>query len=402
MLPITNLILENRELGLVLAVLIGFAFGFVLERAGFGRADKLAAQFYLHDMTVFKVMFGAIITASLGVMVLSGLGVADLKLISESAVSYTYLWPQLVGGLLLGVGFIVSGYCPGTSTVAMASGNVDAIFTFLGVVIGSVIYSEAFPLLQSFHTSGEMGHLFLYDLLNIPPQVLAVLVAGMAIAMFFGAEKVEKIFTAKRNGGDVEAAAAKVWQPRRLAFGSVGVLMVVALATLALPNTPSAAVTRNEKAFSTITPAELAQRIIDEPWKLRILDLRASEYCEKRRVPGAECVPWKEVPKLGLPYSSGARDLVLVYHNSLDRIPPDARDYPGKVYVAKGGCKAWYAFAYTPPRPPGQEATSEQYDLYRFRSALQSALTGRKAAPPPRAVKKFTPAPRKKKGGGCG
>ena len=400
MLPITNLLLEHRELGLVVAVLIGFAFGFVLERAGFGRADKLAAQFYLHDMTVFKVMFGAIITASLGVMVLSGLGLADLKLISESAVSYTYLWPQLVGGLLLGAGFLISGYCPGTSAVAMASGNMDALVTFGGVIIGSVIYSEAFPLLQSFHNSGEMGHLFLYDLLDIPPQVLAVLVAGMAIAMFFGAEKVEAIFTARRNGGEAPKPAPR--NPRRLAFGSVGVLMIVALATLALPNTPRAAVTHKEKAFSAITPEDLARRVIDEPWNLRILDLRAREYCEKRRVPGAECVPWKEVSKLGLPYSSGARDLVLVYHNSLDRIPPAARDYPGKVFVAKGGCKAWFAFAYTPPKPPGQEATSEQHDLYRFRSALQSALTGRKAAPPPTAVKKFTPAPRKKKGGGCG
>ena len=400
MLPIQTLIVEHRELGLVLAVLIGFGFGFVLERAGFGRADKLAAQFYLHDMTVFKVMFGAIITASLGVMVLSGLGLADLKLISESAVSYTYMWPQLVGGLLLGVGFIVSGYCPGTSTVAMASGNVDAIFTFLGVVIGSVIYSEAFPLLQGFHNSGEMGHLFLYDLLGMPAQVVAPLVAVMAIAMFIGAEKVEKIFTRRRNGGAEPAPIQR--QPRRLAFGLVGLLSVVAVATLAVPSTPSAAVPVQEKAFSSITPYELAQRLIDQPWTVRVLDLRARKFCEKRRVPGAECVPWDEVPKLGLAYASGARDLVLIYHYDLDRIPVAAAKYPGKIYVAAGGCKAWRGFALTAPEAPGEGATATEQETYSFRAALQSALTGRKATPPPKSVKKFAPAPRKKKGGGCG
>ena len=86
MLPIETLVIEYRELGLVLAVLIGFGFGFVLERAGFGNARKLAAQFYLHDMTVFKVMFTAIITAMLGIVAADGLGLADLRAVSESAV----------------------------------------------------------------------------------------------------------------------------------------------------------------------------------------------------------------------------------------------------------------------------------------------------------------------------
>lgn len=400
MLPIQTLLVEHRELGLVAAVLIGIAFGFVLERAGFGRADKLAAQFYLHDMTVFKVMFGAIITAMLGVMILSGLGVADLKLISESAVSYTYLWPHLVGGLLLGVGFIVSGYCPGTSAVAMSSGNVDAMFTFGGVIIGSVIYSEAFPMLQSFHNSGEMGHLFLYDLLGMPPQILAVLIAGMAVAMFFGADKVEAIFTARRNGGQAPKPAPR--QPRRLAFGVLGVMGVVALATLAVPNTPSAAESIKAPAFQSITPEALAKRVIDEPWNLRILDLRASKFCEKVRIPGAECVPWMEVAKLGLEYSNGAKDLVLIYHYDLDRIPSAASKYPGKVFTVSGGCKAWRAYALTPAEAPGEDATAAERQTHLFRSALQSALTGRKPAPPPKGVKKFTPAPRKKKGGGCG
>ena len=64
--PLRVALRRARELGLVVAVLIGFGFGFVLERAGFGRANKLAGQFYGTDMTVLKVMFSAIVTAMLG------------------------------------------------------------------------------------------------------------------------------------------------------------------------------------------------------------------------------------------------------------------------------------------------------------------------------------------------
>jgi len=135
-LPIQALAERWHEAALLTAGLIGFAFGFVLERAGFGRSTKLAAQFYLYDMTVFKVMFGAIVTAMLGVVLASGLGLVDLGSLSAGAVSYTFIWPMLVGGLLLGIGFIISGYCPGTSLVGAASGHLDAVVTMTGVGIG--------------------------------------------------------------------------------------------------------------------------------------------------------------------------------------------------------------------------------------------------------------------------
>ena len=110
--------------GLLLGTLIGFAFGFVLERAGFGNAKNLAAQFYLTDTRVLKVMFSAIATACAGIGLLAGFGVLDLSLLT---VPETFIGPHVVGGLLLGIGFIVSGYCPGTGVVAMASGKWDGL-----------------------------------------------------------------------------------------------------------------------------------------------------------------------------------------------------------------------------------------------------------------------------------
>jgi hypothetical protein len=399
MLPLHSLIAEHRELGLVVAVLLGFAFGFVLERAGFGRANKLAAQFYLHDMTVFKVMFSGIVTALLGLMIAAGIGLVDLRALSESAASYTYLWPMLVGGLLLGAGFIISGYCPGTSVVASASGNLDGVFTILGVILGSLVYGEIQPLVAGFHNSGELGHLFLYDVIGLPAPILAAVVALVAVALFFGAEKVERIFGARRGAEPEPPARQRA--PRRIAFGAIGLLAIVALGGLALPSTGSAAA---PKAVDPISAEQLARRILDQPWTVRILDLRARKSCEQARIPGAECAPIDTVGQLGLPYDPGNRELVLVYSvgpHEPGRFPAPALAYPGPVRVLDGGFDSWRAFALSKPPLPPAGATAAQRADYEFRAALVGAMTGRKPPPPPPSGGKFVPR-KKKKGGGCG
>jgi len=395
-LPFTSLSGDSRELGLVLAVLLGFAFGFVLERAGFGRGDKLAAQFYLRDLTVFKVMFSGIVTAMLGVMLASGVGLVDLKLLSEGAVSTTYLWSMIIGGLLLGAGFIISGYCPGTSAVSAASGNLDGLFTFLGVIGGSLLYAEAFPVVGKLYGLGDKGQLFLYDLFRVPPAVMAMAVTLMAMAMFLGGEKVERMMARRR--GDDTPIQAHARRPRRLAFSILGATALVALGTLALPGAPRAA---TAATVGLIDQPELARRILDQPWTLRILDVRAAASCEKKRIPGAECTPLATLGQLGLPYSPGVRDLVLVPTRSL-QVPPSVRGYRGRVVVLKDGFDGWKTYALTRPEAPGPTASAEQIEAYKFRAALHSAMTGRKPPPPVAAGGvKYAPRP-KKKGGGCG
>src|SRR3989442_60579 len=81
--------------------------GLILERGGLGDPKKLTGLFYLEDLTMLKVMFAAIAVAAAGIGALSLLGVLDL---SRIAVQPTYLWPQAVGGLILGVGFALGGY----------------------------------------------------------------------------------------------------------------------------------------------------------------------------------------------------------------------------------------------------------------------------------------------------
>jgi len=180
--------------GSFLGTLIGMAFGFVLERAGFGRARNLAAQFYLTDTRVLKVMFSAIVTACAGMALLSGVGLLDLSLIT---VPETFLWPQLVGGLLLGAGFIVSGYCPGTGVVAAASGNVDGAAAIGGVMLGSLAFGFGYGPLERFYLSGAMGVVRIDELLGVPMAAVAAAVVAMAVGAFLGGEKLERIFAGK-------------------------------------------------------------------------------------------------------------------------------------------------------------------------------------------------------------
>jgi uncharacterized protein len=184
------------NVSLIVAFVIGIGFGFFLERAGFGSAKKLTAQFYLTDMAVFKVMFTAIVTAMLGLFYLAWIGLVDLSLVY---VSPTYLLPQAAGGLLLGVGFVIGGYCPGTSCVAAATGRLDGIVFLAGIVAGIFAFGELYPLLKGFYSSTPMGSITLPGILGISQGLAVFLVAAMAIGGFAGATWVEKRFARQRE-----------------------------------------------------------------------------------------------------------------------------------------------------------------------------------------------------------
>jgi hypothetical protein len=391
--PFESLVGSSRELGLVVGVLIGFAFGFVLERAGFGRAQKLVGQFYGTDMTVFKVMFGAIVTAMLGAVVLSGLGLMDLRAVAGTVTSATYLWPMIAGGLLLGAGFIVSGYCPGTSLVATASGKLDGLATVIGVVAGTLVYGElmAWKGFAAFTESGYLGQIYLYDLLRLPPPVVALFVAVMAVGCFVGTERLERIFAK-------DAAPLSPVAPKRFVFAGMGAFAAVGLATLVLP----AATVATPAPAARISAAALARRVIDEPWKLRILDVRPMEACSKARVPGAECAPAATLGSLSLADVSPAPDLVVVGEGDLAEVPAEVRAFRGEVLVLEGGFPAWSAYALATPEPPAPGASEAELEAYRLRAGIHAAVTGVKAPPPPTTpTAGGAPVKRKAGGGGC-
>jgi uncharacterized protein len=184
----------GEEASLAFALVTGVAFGFFLERAGLGSAKKLAGQFYFRDMTVFKMMFTAIITAMLGVFWLSWAGLLQTDMIYLTP---TFVWPQLIGGLVFGVGFIVGGYCPGTSCVASSTGSLDGVVNVVGLLFGIFLFGELYPWLEGFYTAGPLGQVTMVDYFGVPEGVMVFLLVGMALAGFWASEKLEKKYSAQ-------------------------------------------------------------------------------------------------------------------------------------------------------------------------------------------------------------
>jgi hypothetical protein len=164
MLPLSSTIEFSTAASLALALVLGLGFGFCLERAGFGSARKLTAVFYLWDMAVVKVMFTAIVTTMVGLFVLSSAGWMDL---SELYLEPTNYAAQIIGGLVFGAGFIVGGYCPGTSIAALATGRKDAMAFALGMLAGVTAFAEFTPDIDTWVREGGIEDLTLPVLTGI-------------------------------------------------------------------------------------------------------------------------------------------------------------------------------------------------------------------------------------------
>jgi hypothetical protein len=174
---------------LLAAPLIGFAFGWFLERGGLGSARKLAGQFYFADLTVFKVMFSALLTAMLGAFWLNAFGVLDLELVY---LPETFVLPQAVGGVLFGAGFLFAGLCPGTSCVAVASGRIDGAAVVVGMLVGILVFNGSFAWIAGFYESTSLGAVTLTDLLGVSRGTGVAAVVGIALIGFTIAPHIER------------------------------------------------------------------------------------------------------------------------------------------------------------------------------------------------------------------
>ena len=170
---------------------VGIGFGMILEQAGFGSSRKLTAQFYLRDMTVLKVMFTGIIVAMLLIFWAAALQLLDF---SQVFVNPTYLGSGILGGLILGAGFIIGGFCPGTALVAAATLKLDAVFFTAGVLGGIFVFGESAPLFWGFFQgAGSLDRFTLPQWLGLDAGTVVLLVIIMALAMFSLAEWVEAL-----------------------------------------------------------------------------------------------------------------------------------------------------------------------------------------------------------------
>ncbi len=177
---------------LISAPLIGVVFGWLLERGGLGDAPKLAAQFYLRDLAVFKVMFSALLTAMLGAFWLDRFGVLNLRLVD---VPETFLLPQALGGVLFGAGFLLAGLCPGTSCVAAAAGRIDGLGVITGIFAGVFLFNAVFRWIEHFYFSTPLGVATLPGVLGLSRGLVIALITGVALLGFAFTSRIERART---------------------------------------------------------------------------------------------------------------------------------------------------------------------------------------------------------------
>lgn len=182
------------ETNLLLAFIIGIAFGLVLESSGFSSSRKLAGMFYGYDTVVMKVFFTAAITAMIGLLFFSLFGWINLDLVY---INPTYIPSAIGGGVIMGAGFILGGFCPGTSFCGASIGKIDAMIFILGLFVGIFIFAEGYPLWENFYKAGFKGIPKLSDSLGLSDGVLALGVILAAVGMFYVGEWAEKKFPQK-------------------------------------------------------------------------------------------------------------------------------------------------------------------------------------------------------------
>jgi len=379
------------ETGLFLFAVVGFFFGFVLERAGFGNARNIVAQFYVTDTRVLKVMFGAVTTACLGLATLAGFGILDMSAVTAPP---AFLLPAVAGGFLIGVGMIVSGYCSGTSVVATASGNWDGLAAWLGMALGSLVFGFAYPALESFYLSTPLETVLFPELLGIPFPILAAGVAAMAMGAFLFGEWGERVIAKKNDSAPPESVPAI----RNKVFAGLGAVAVVGLLTLPISTeqAPEAA----EKKALELEGLELAEMLLTEPAAMHLVDLRSHADCKAKTIPGAMCLPEGDPEGAFMADLPPTRKLVLFGAEGTVAPPDAARSYAGPLYVVRGGFAAFSAVALKAPTPPSNP-TPEAVERYRLKGALHAHFTGTRVKRAAVEIKPMKVKRKLKKGGGC-
>lgn len=272
----------GNELNFVLALFIGIGFGFILEQAGFSTSKKLVGLFYGYDFTVLRVFFTAGVTAMLGVIALSHFGLLDVNLIY---INPTFIWSALAGGFIMGLGFVVGGYCPGTSFCAAAIGKIDAIYFIAGSFIGVFIFAEGYPIFESLYKAEPWGFVRIFDTIGISQGLFAFLLTAVAIGAFWITTLIENRVNGKPN---------PEFKPVKLYAALTGIAMIIGFSAFFLPDIRESYLNEvkdknyvdsyNIKNMST---DELAFRLIDNDKNIQLIDIRTAIEFKKFSLPGS-------------------------------------------------------------------------------------------------------------------
>lgn len=169
----------DKPLQLLIGLLIGVAFGFLLQRGGVTYYDVIIGQLLWQDFTVVKIMISAVITGMIGIHAMKSLGWVELHPKPGSA------GMTVIGGLIFGVGFGLLGYCPGTLAGAVGQGQLDAMLGgLLGILAGAGLFALLYPRLDAgILKLGSFGDLTFPRLFKVNHWYVVIPVACLLTAL---------------------------------------------------------------------------------------------------------------------------------------------------------------------------------------------------------------------------
>jgi len=301
------------------SLLIGIAFGFFLERAGFGSSRKLTGVFYLRDMAVIKVMLTAVMTALLGLVICISLGWVALGSI--------YLMPTIygayiVGGLIFGIGFVMGGWCPGTAAAGLAAGKIDALIFLIGAVLGSALFNETFALIKPVYESANVGIVFVYDSLGIGRNAFVLLLSLAAVIIFWGCEWIEKRKKSLPVFNNTPVLKALTVALLTISF-SIFILDTDTASVASPVGIEAELLQAVEQAQDHIDPHELADRMLRGEPDLLVVDIRPGNEYLQYHLPGAQNISMKGIHQALMLYQN--RGTIVLYSNGMTH-PVQARD----------------------------------------------------------------------------
>lgn len=342
---------------------IGIAFGFVLERAGFGSSRRLSGVFYFTDMTVVKVMFTAVVTAMIGLALAEGLGLIQP--------GHLFLLPTLfgahvVGGLIFGVGFVLAGWCPGTAAVGMASGKLDALLFLGGALLGGIAFNETYGFLKPLHGDGEGPVRYVFEGLGMSRAAFGFLFTLAAVGAFWLCERLEAM---RGSGG-------RYWGTRFLKVFSL-ILVTASISLFALPERSAGAGTSGrpdpaaaEKALlgsveageDHVEPEELADLMMRGDPDTVVVDVRPEDEYRDFHLRGAVNIPVPELPEALERYRKARR--IILYSKGMTH-PAQARDSLqrlgfGNVYILTDGLDGFVSACLRPVSLRAEPLSEEQ------------------------------------------
>lgn len=374
MAPLVPYILSN-EFNLIVALIAGIGFGFVLEQAGFSSTKKLVGLFYGYDFTVLKVFFTAGVTAMIGVLLFGRIGILDLSLIY---INPTFLWSALVGGAIMGLGFIIGGFCPGTSVCAASIGKLDGLAFVFGSGLGVLVFVEGYPMFEKIYLAEAWGPVLINEKLGMSKIVFGFLLTAIAFIAFFLTRIIEK----RVNNDQSKLPKRRVYAYVSAVGFAFAVLIIIAI----IPDSNSrleakinAALSQNNLTSVEVPADKLASEIVNNYYRINIIDVRTPEAFKAYHLPFAINIPVEKM-------SDRQWSKILDQKHKVNYFYADDQKIAKKGYLKAGflGKAENYILIESPENfknlfsnlvPPGANASKKEVNTYNFR---QKAATDMK------------------------